>query len=138
MHYLTRHLEALTDFSHGNQYLTAGAPFSATEVDADYLIQKKKARDVAAPDPAAFSVPMVAAPVSAPAPVAASAPIDSAAAQVAAPLALDETASVTAADPTTAAPVTRRPGRASNAERAAAAAQDTKPATDATGENGNA
>lgn len=47
MHYLTRHLEALREFSHGDQHLRIGDDFFATDVDADYLLQHKRVKEVA-------------------------------------------------------------------------------------------
>lgn len=55
MHYQTRHLEALTEFSHGDEHLRKGDRFHATEVDAAYYIGKNRAAEVSkAPEPQAY------------------------------------------------------------------------------------
>lgn len=43
MFYKTRHLVALSEFSHGDQHLRAGDDFFATEVDAGYYLQNGRA-----------------------------------------------------------------------------------------------
>jgi len=45
MHYLTRHLEAMAEFSHGSVLLRPGEVFSATDADAEYLIARHRAKD---------------------------------------------------------------------------------------------
>lgn len=52
--YQTRHLEAQADFSHGDLHLRKGDRFEASEIDADYYIEKKRATEVQ-PEP----VPLV-------------------------------------------------------------------------------
>lgn len=75
MLYRTRHLEALRDIPHGSEFVPAGRRFHATEVDADYYITRKQAKDVPAEAPAAPAVEAPAAPVEAqPEPAAEPAP----------------------------------------------------------------
>lgn len=72
MHYLTRHLEALTDISVKDRLVRSGERFEASEIDADYYIAKKKAikcpqqenaLDEVAPPPASESQAESAPPV---------------------------------------------------------------------------
>lgn len=46
MIYQTRHLEALTEIPLGHAYHAKGDRFHATEIDANYLVRARKAKDV--------------------------------------------------------------------------------------------
>lgn len=46
MHYMTRHLEALTDIPLGSSLHRQGDEFFCTVIDADYLVSRGKAREV--------------------------------------------------------------------------------------------
>lgn len=64
MHYMTRHLEALTDIPLGSEFHRPGDQFLATPIDAEYLVTRGKAREVAGDAlaaPKATSQPLAAA-----------------------------------------------------------------------------
>ena len=65
MLYLTRHLEALRDIVHGSDLVPAGQRLHTTEIDANYYVGRKMAKDVPADAPAEPAP--VASPVVAPA-----------------------------------------------------------------------
>lgn len=71
MNYRTRVMVALADFPHGSDYIRKGDEFVATQVDADYLAQHKRAQyaPARAVAPVAAHTPRPSAPASAPAPV---------------------------------------------------------------------
>lgn len=65
MIYKTRHLQALSDVAIGSEYFTKGESFRATPTDADYLISRKKAKELPAgmPETAPVAQTSVPAPV---------------------------------------------------------------------------
>jgi hypothetical protein len=70
MHYMTRHLEALGEFSHGDSYLVKGERFFASHTDAEFYLSRGKAKPVpplVAEPPAAVALPPAPAPAPAPA-----------------------------------------------------------------------
>lgn len=71
--YQTRHLEALREFNHGGRALATGDTFAAADVDAEYYLKHRMAREAAdqqaAPAVGTESAPKRAA-VNEPAPAA--------------------------------------------------------------------
>lgn len=104
MHYMTRHLEALTEIPLGSAFHRQGDEFFATVIDADYLISQGKAREVVpsreqvpAPAPRAVAAP-VPAPAAPPAAVEAQAPLDVPAAPPESPVVVAESPAPAAAE----------------------------------------
>lgn len=137
MHYLTRHLEALRDLPVGDALVATGGRFYATEVDADYLVGSKSARDLGAGASAAKALSAEPAPPTAPAvnvaevlqPTRAPAAVEPAvepvpAAEPAANLQPEPTSETAEEAVAASAPESRRRGRPSNADRLARQAAD--------------
>jgi hypothetical protein len=70
MQYRTRHLEALTDFPHGQRSLSTGEKFEASEIDAEYYERHKKAKILPDDSEAAAPAPSPTQPPPRPAPAA--------------------------------------------------------------------
>ena len=126
MHYLTRHLEALRDLPVGDALVATGGRFYATEVDADYLVGSKSARDLGAGASAAKALSAEPAPPTAPAVNVAEVlqPPRAPAAEPAANLQSEPTSETAEEAVAASAPESRRRGRPSNADRLARQAAD--------------
>lgn len=114
MHYLTRHLEALRDLTHGDAHVQNGQRFHATEVDAEYYLGRGQAKEV----PAA-----AAAPSAPPAEPPAHAPVE-----VPAPVTVESVAAVPAEQQPAAESAAAAPAAIATRRRTAAAPARTPPA----------
>jgi hypothetical protein len=119
-HYQTRHMEALDEFPHGDQLVRKGDRFPATEIDAEYLVRRRKAKDVTDESHAAA----VAAPAVKQAPPAAAAPAPTPPPPPAPPPAAEPPAAAAPAP----APEPQATERAASADTAFVSLRDARPA----------